>query len=323
MKAQRRTNTLMTETREFTLDDVDLAIIKRLVEDPRVSYANLATTADLSAAATKTRLQHLREHKCLTIMGRVDPAVLGYGMFAFAFLEVSGDAHEAAGKLAALPETAFIVIVGGSASLIVELRGRDWRHLARAVKDVRRIPGLHDVKVAVLVAHHKQDWSRLPSGSTDIVGREHQSPLNLDEIDLDIFKVLARDGRASFADISREVLVPQGTARQRTLRLFDAGAVTVQTIVSAGVRGLAGYAAVGLTTTGGSDAVAKQAAELAQVALVATVIGAFDVVVEFGYRDADELGLTFDRLRAIEGVKHLEPFAYLAELKESMDAGLW
>ena len=145
----------------------------------------------------------------------------------------------------------------------------------------------------------------------------------VDAVDMDILGVLAADGRATFADIARQVAVSQGTARQRVRHLEAAGVVTVQTVISPGILGLAGYSAVGITVDGSVEAVAQDAAQLESVALVATAFGAFEVVAEVGYRDLGHLVETLDSLRSIPGVKHLESFSYLVEVKESMEAGLW
>ncbi len=59
------------------------------------------------------------------------------------------------------------------------------------------------------------------------------------------------------------------------------------------------------------------------MALAATVLGAFDIVAEVGYRDLSHLLETLDTLRGIPGVTQIESFPYLAEIKESMEAGIW
>lgn len=310
-------------TTDRTLDGIDSAIIDRLVEHPRASYADLAASVGLSPGAAKARVDRLRRSGRVRISGRVDPRVLGCGMFAFAFVDVRGDALEAARDLAQLNETAFVVAVGGSAGLIVELRCRDWGHLTESVDAVRGDSRLADVKVSVLASHYKQDWSRLLSGGFVPRPGAARPPYVVDDIDMDILKVLAADGRASYADIARRVAVSQGTARQRVRHLSETGAVTVQTILSPGVRGLSGYAAVALSVDGAPGAVAEAAAGLAPVALVAAVMGEFDVVAEVGYRDSAQFVETLDSLRSIPGVGRLESFPYLVEVKESMGAGLW
>ena len=305
------------------LDDVDLAIINELVESPRLSYSDLAESVGLSGRATKARVRRLRESQFVRIAGRVDPTVLGYGLFAFAFVETDGNALEAAQSLGRRHETAFIVAVGGSAGLIVEFRCRDWHHLVGALDDVRSDPRFTHSRIAILQSYYKHDWSSLHSGGVVPLAVDERPAYAVDAIDMDILKVLAEDGRATYADIARRVAVSQGTARQRVRHLEAAGVVTVQTVISPGVLELVGYAAIGLSVGGRVQAIAEEIAQLPSVALVAAVLGAFDIVAEVGYRDLDQLVGTLDSLRSIPGVKRLESFPYLIEVKESMEAGLW
>ena len=305
-----------------SLDDIDLAIIQELVESPRCSYSDLAEAVGLSAGAAKTRVRRLRESQCVRIAGRVDPTILGCGLFAFAFVDVRGGALEAAQVLGECYEAAFVAAVGGSASLIVEFRCRDWHHLADILDDVRRNPTLAEARIAVLRSYFKHDWSSFHSGVVAKRSDDTRPAYAVDAIDRDILKILAEDGRISYADIARWVAVSQGTARQRVRHMQAAGVVTVQTVVSPGVLGLSGYAAVGMSVDGSAEAVAEVVAQLAAVALVATVFGAFDVVAEVGYRDPSHLLETLDALNSLPGVRRLESFPYLVEVKESMEAGL-
>lgn len=306
-----------------TLDDVDLAIIHELVASPRCSYANLAACVGLSAGAAKARVRQLRESQYVRIAGRIDPTILGYGLFAFAFIEVCGSALEAAHSMAERSETAFVVAVAGNAGLIVEFRCRDWCHLGDTMASVRNDPRFTQTKIAILQTYYKHDWSSFHSGGVAPNAFSTQPAYAVDAIDMDILKVLAEDGRATYADIARRVAVSQGTARQRVRHLQAAGVVTVQTVISPGILELAGYAAIGLSVGGRAEAVAEEVAQLPSVALVATVFGAFDIVAEVGYRDLDQLVETLDSLRCIPGVRCLESFPYLMEVKESMEAGLW
>lgn len=305
------------------LDDIDRVLVRELVEDPRRSYSDLAGSVGLSAAAVKARVRRLMESRCVSIAGRIDPVVLGYGLFAFAFIEAVGSAQEAARSLAGRYEAAFVVVVGGRADVIVEFRCRDRPHLEGVLDGVRSDTGLARARIAILQSYYKHDWSSLHSGGVAALAGGERPEYVVDAVDMDILEVLATDGRASYADIARRVAVSQGTARRRVRHLREAGVVTVQTVVSPGILGLSGYAAVGLRVGGDAAAVAEEAARLAPVALVATVFGAFDVVAEVGYRDRGHLVDTLDSLRSISGVERSESFPYLTAVKESMEAGLW
>lgn len=265
----------------------------------------------------------LRTSQRIGIAGRVNPAILGYGTFAFTFVEAGGSALEAAQLLSRRRETAFVVAVGGSAGLIAEFRCRDTDHLVGVMGEARRELGSADARVAILQSYYKHDWSTFHSGVAVTSAHDERWPYRVDDVDMDILKVLAGDGRARFAEVARRVSVSQGRARQRVRHMVQTGVVTVQTVVSPGMLGLAGYAAVGVSVAGPAEGAAQQMAQMAPVAIVATVLGSFDIVVEVGYRDLGHLLETLDGLRSVPGVTQVESFPYLAEVKESMEAGLW
>ena len=101
-----------------------------------------------------------------------------------------------------------------------------------------------------------------------------------------------------------------------------AGVVTVQTIVSPGVLGVKGYAGLMIEVDGPAEPVAANIAAMADITLVARVLGRFDVIAEASYHDEAHLAELLDRVRSTGGVRQVESFVYLVEVKESMTAGL-
>lgn len=315
-------------SRHQSLDDVDRRIIEQLVLDPRISYTHLADTTGLSATATKARVDWLREKGLVSIRARVDPAVVGLGVFAFAFIDPPGSAIAAAKELADVAETAFVVVVAGAAGVMVEFRCRDWNHLNDAVDRCRSLRPARSFRVATLVEYIKQDWSAvaggqaIPSASVDAPTAERPAVIEMDEIDRDLLRVVAQNGRVSYADAGKLIGLSPGAVRNRFHRLTDAGALTVQSVVSPGITGLSGYVVVGVKVEGPVTDVARKIAAFDEVALVATVFGAFDVALEAGYRDSHHLAGLLDALRSIGGVRAVESFPYLIEVKMCLEVGL-
>lgn len=143
-----------------------------------------------------------------------------------------------------------------------------------------------------------------------------------DESGFALLRVYAHDGRTSYAAAGELVGLSSGAARRRFHRLEDSGALAVRTIVDPGVDGLCGYTALGITVEGSSHEVARKIAAFGEVALVATVLGAHDIVAEAGYQDMGHLAEMLDALRSLDGVRTLQSFPYLTVIKDSMDVGL-
>src|ERR1700759_1635506 len=82
------------------LDETDAAIIALLQEDGRRPYGEIGEAVGLSEAATRQRVNRLRESGLMRIVAVTDPVALGRGVVATIGMRVSGDNREAAARLA-------------------------------------------------------------------------------------------------------------------------------------------------------------------------------------------------------------------------------
>ncbi len=304
------------------LDGIDRALIDGLVADGRASYAALARRIDMSQAAVKARVIRLIDSGVIHILGRIDPRALGYGEFAYCLIDVEGPVAPVADRLAEMTEAAFVLILAGARGLFVEFRASDAQHLGDAIERARSDPQVRGIDASSLVAYVKQDWSQ---SGRDIETRDHRLGArrrNVDATDIKLLERLAANGRATFAEMAEAAGMSHAATRERVLALMGAGVVTVQTIVSPGVLGVNGYAGLMIDVDGPAGPVANAVAAITDITLVALVLGRFDVLAEASYRDEAHLAELLDRVRAVDGVRQVEAFVYLVEVKESMTAGL-
>lgn len=304
------------------LDGVDRALIDGLVADGRASYAALARQIGMSQAAVKSRVIRLLDGGVIHILGRIDPRALGYGEFAYCLIDVDGPVAPVAGRLAEMEEAAFVLILAGTRGLFVEFRASDAQHLDAAVERARADPGVRGVEASSLVAYVKQDWSQSGQHPARADHRLGASRRTIDPTDIKLLRRLAANGRATFAELAETAGMSHAATRERVLALMAAGVVSVQTIVSPGVLGVMGYAGLMIEVDRPAGPVAEEVAATAGVTLVAVVLGRFDVIAEASYADEAQLAELLDRIRSVEGVRRVEAFVYLVEVKESMTAGL-
>ena len=300
------------------LDDIDRTLIDSLVADGRASYAALARRIGMSQAAVKTRVIRLLDSGVIHIVGRIDPRALGYGEFAYCLVDAEGPVASAADRLAEMEEAAFVLILAGTRGLFVEFRARDAEHLGAALEAARSDAQVRGIDASSLVSFVKQDWSHSPAGDHRLGPRRRA----VDATDMRLLKHLAADGRATFAEMAEAAGMSHAATRERVLALISAGVVTVQTIVSPGLLGIKGYAGLMVEVEGPAGPVADEIAAVADITVVAIVLGRFDVLAEASYRDEAHLAELLDRVRSLEGVRQVEAFVYLVEVKESMTAGL-
>src|SRR5919198_4062987 len=85
---------------ELLSDAKNLALVRRLRDDPRLSISELARSVKMSAPAVRERLQRLQDAGILTWHIAVDPRALGFPIAAFVRV------RPAPGQLARIAELA-------------------------------------------------------------------------------------------------------------------------------------------------------------------------------------------------------------------------
>lgn len=141
----------------------------------------------------------------------------------------------------------------------------------------------------------------------------------VDDIDLQIIKILSKDGRTPFAQIAKELGVSTGMIRQRYQRLVQEGVLQIVAITNPLLMGFATMAQIGVKAdVNRLEEIADEIAEFEEVIYLVLLTGSYDLHVEVICRDKTHL-LKFltKKLHAVEGVKEAETFMYLQIAKEN------
>ena len=147
-----------------------------------------------------------------------------------------------------------------------------------------------------------------------LAGRE-----KIDDIDLQIIKILNKDGRTPFAQIAKQLGVSTGMIRQRYHRLVQEGVLQVVAITNPLLMGFATMAQIGVKAdVRRLEEIADEIASFEEVIYLVLLTGSYDLHVEVVCRDKTHL-LNFlsKKLHAVEGVKETETFMYLRIAKEN------
>jgi len=145
----------------------------------------------------------------------------------------------------------------------------------------------------------------------------------LDDLDKAIIKCLQLDGRRPYAQIGRELSVPEATVRQRAERLISRGVVQVVGVTDPLAMGFQQPALIGLKVEPGKlDAIAEQIGALDEVTYLVVTAGRFDLVCAVVCEDNDHLlRVLTDRFAEIDGIRSTETLVELRFVKESYQWG--
>jgi len=141
------------------LDDLSKRIIEQLQEDGRRSYAAIARAVGLSEAATRQRVQRLRDDGIVQIAAVTDAKAVGFHRQALLGVKVEGDVQRVADKLVAVPEADYVVICAGQFDVLVELICEDDDHLLRVIDEsIRALPGVRSTETFVYLKLAKESY---------------------------------------------------------------------------------------------------------------------------------------------------------------------
>ena len=145
----------------------------------------------------------------------------------------------------------------------------------------------------------------------------------LDDLDKSIIQCLQLDGRRPYAQIGRQLKVPEATVRQRAERLISRGVVQVVGVTDPLAMGFQQPALIGLKVEAARlEEIAEQIAALDEVTYLVVTAGRFDLVCEVVCEDNEHLlRVLTERLAAIDGITSTETLVELRFVKESYQWG--
>jgi Lrp/AsnC family transcriptional regulator, regulator for asnA, asnC and gidA len=145
----------------------------------------------------------------------------------------------------------------------------------------------------------------------------------LDALDKSIIQCLQLDGRRPYAQIGRQLKVPEATVRQRAERLISRGVVQVVGVTDPLAMGFQQPALIGLKVDPGKlAAIADQIAALDEVTYVVITAGRYDLFCEVVCEDNDHLlRVLTDQFAGIDGIRSTETLVELRFVKESYQWG--
>ncbi|MGW0701301.1 Lrp/AsnC family transcriptional regulator [Streptomyces sp. NPDC002867] len=296
---------------QVDLDRIDLAVVRELQTDGRLTYETLAQRVGLSRPATRARVQRLLESGAVRVVAVVHPAVRGLTASAHLSIDTHGPAETVAREIAAMPQAPFVTLTAGQRAVMAELRTEDFDALDRAIERVRSLPGVSVVDPLISIEHLKDPYLLATTPGVN----------ELDETDRQILDELERDGRLPFAELAERVGLSPGATRSRTLRLLDGGVVKVLALVRPELLGMGYLCGFAVRVEGAREPVATALAGLERVSFLSACVGRAELVGTITAESLAAVRVTLDEMRGRAGVRGVESWVHLELVKERYDLG--
>ncbi|MEM7062818.1 MAG: Lrp/AsnC family transcriptional regulator [Cyanobacteria bacterium P01_B01_bin.77] len=133
------------------------------------------------------------------------------------------------------------------------------------------------------------------------------SGYEIDQLDLNIIKLLQHNGRIAYSDIARSIDAPEATIRYRVKRLIDEKIISISAFINTGKVKHENVAYIELETESDflDDDLNKLVA-MENISYVASVTGDYDTMLEYIYKDNEDLLNFLNKLKQNSNVKRLK-----------------
>jgi len=325
-----------TRAKGVVTDPDDLRIIRALQLAPRASFARLAAVLGLPERTVARRYGALRRDGILQIFGLVNPATAGEHSWGVRVRCRPDSAEALATALAQRDDIAWVVLSAGGSEVTFSIRSLSAEQ--RETLLTRRLPrATHvlSVEAWVLLHHflgrHSDDWgglagvldaaetAELHATAMPLADGEPAGPVPLEPADEAIAAVLARDGRASYAELAAAAGISEGRVTRRLAMLLRSGTIHLDMDVAGAALGFTAKAHLYMQVSPARLHETGQAlAALPEVCFAGARSGQHNLIATIVCRDlADLYAFTTRGVGALDGVQTLEISPVFRTIKQA------
>jgi DNA-binding Lrp family transcriptional regulator len=314
------------------LDDVDRQLLHALTVAPRASFRLLAAVLGVSDQTVARRYRRLADVAGLRVYGLIDGPRAGWVDWLVRLQAAPGSAQRIADTLAQRPDTRWVRLYSGGTEIVCTLQARSPEqrnalflqglpgsrhvtaitaqsilHVFTPVAYVGYASSLSDAQLSALGEAPGEDedaWR--PDGET--VLRAEDDPLIAE---------LARDGRASVADLAAATHWHESTVRRRIEELRRAGLLYFDIDIDDAVLGVAANVMLWLKVEPASlDAAGRAVAAHPEIPFAAATTGPTNLAVSAVFRDTRQLyAYLTTRLAELPGLQSVESAPIIGTIK--------
>ncbi len=295
------------------MDQLTKNIIAILRRHGRISYSDIArelgTTRDFVARTVNPLIQSGE----LRIIAGPHPRVLGLTVSAHLSIKVSGNIEPILSSLEEMESLVFISVAAGAYQIIAETGLPSMADLGQQVATIRSIEGVTEVQVLL--------YERILSSF--FLGEEPESfDHNFDEVDISIITLLQQDGRASYADIARNVGLSLSGCRTRVQRLLESGVMQIGAIKKRSDMTDDLLFGIGINVHANQADVTRRIGEEPGLEFMARTVGRFDIIATLSFNSLRDFNQMVSQLLALPTVTFCEQWLHVQIVRERYDRTL-
>ena len=144
----------------FSLDHIDLAILRLMQDNARISNVDLAKALDLVPSAVLERVKKLEKKNIITAYNaKINPVALDLKLLAFISMKSSQSlgCRDTTNELAKIPDVQEVHVIAGDDCFLVKVRTTDSASLMALLRDeFSKIPNILSVKTTIVLETVKE-----------------------------------------------------------------------------------------------------------------------------------------------------------------------
>ena len=136
----------------YTLDTIDVAILRHLQEDGRKSFTDIADEINVSVNTIRNRYNKLVKENILHIIGWTDPVRAGFNTYARVTIEIRPTEliKSVAAQLLQVPEDRFLAITSGHYDLEINLVCRNNKRFLEVMHEkIHTVKGVYETHTTI------------------------------------------------------------------------------------------------------------------------------------------------------------------------------
>jgi DNA-binding Lrp family transcriptional regulator len=306
----------------FKLDLLDKQIIHAVIIDGRTPFSRIAAVVGVSEQTVARRYRRMHAAGVLRVTGVPDTQLLGHSEWVVRLQCVPDAAAAVAAALARRPDTFWVQLTSGGTEIGCVVKPTDGSPddlLLRQLPASRRIVAISAQLLLHMFRGGAEHWAGAISALTaeqaaalsagPAAGDGGRPPANaLGPGDRVLLAELARDGRASYADLAQATHWHESTVRRRVEDLRAAGLLYLDVDVDEAAFGITTRAHLWMSVTPARlAAVGAAMAQHPEIPFVAATTGASNLMASVLCRDDDALyRYLTERIASLDGVTAVE-----------------
>lgn len=322
--------------KSVNLDRLDREIIHALIIDGRAPFSRIATVVGVSEQTIARRYRRMHGDGIVRVVGIADWQRLGQSDWVIRLQCVPDAAAAVADALARRPDTSWVKVMSGGTEIccVVKPIGGGARDdlLLRQLPASRRIVALSAHSVLHVFRGGPDHWAgatealtpdqaaALARDSTDgSGGSSPQADAPLGPDDHTLMSELARDGRASYAELAEATHWHESTVRRRVDQLRATGMLYLDVDVDEAAFGYKTQANLCMSVTPARlAAVGSALAQHFEVPFAAATTGSSNLIASVLCRDDQALyRYITERIASLDGVTALEVVPTIRNVKRA------